>query len=142
MKSNTLVALAVAGTLACGGVVAGGLKHGSSVEVAGPASVSESAPWLANQAHSAGWSRGMHDDAVGASAGVAGSGSGGFDSRSTSGLGASSSRLESSVSGPYMVEYWLWTDDAPATGASSGRGASGSGGFDSMSSLSERSPDT
>ena len=151
MKSRTLMALAVAGTFAAGGAFAGGTYHGAkhgsmhgSVEVVSPSSVSESAPWLANEAHSAGWSNqgssdtivGMHelsDAHVGASSAIGGSGQGGFDSMSTSGFDSLS--YDYSLSGPIGVEYWLWGSDSEpyGTGASSSIGGSGSGGFDSSS---------
>ena len=146
MKSKTLMALAVAGTFACGGAFAGGMhhgaKHGSSVEITSPSSVNESAPWLANQSHSSGWSThssdaviGMHDslqsDAhVGASAGSGGSGFGGFDSMSVGTFDSSFGGYDYSMSGPYSVEYWLWGDEIYGTGTSSGLGGGGSGGFD------------
>ena len=155
MKSSTLMALAVAGTFAAGGAFAGGMhhgtKHGSSFEVATPSSVNESAPWLASQPHSSGWSShdssstvaGMQDSlhsdaAIGASADLGGSGHGGFDSTSLSGFDSSLSGLDYSLSG---VDYWLWGADIEGTGASSGAGGSGSGGFDSMSSFSDSSFD-
>jgi hypothetical protein len=154
MKSRTLTALAVAGTFACGGAFAGGMHgkhhssmHGSGVEVATPSAVNESAPWLANQMHSAGWSTqsststvltmddSLHSHSfVGASSDLGGSGSGGFDSMSMSNSGFDSSLpgLDYSLSG---VDYWLWGDEIYGTGTSSGIGGSGSGGFDSMSSF-------
>ena len=158
MKSKTLMALAVAGAFACGGAFAGGMhhgaKHGSGVEVTSPSSVNESAPWLANQSHSAGWSThsrdaviGMHDsmqsDAhVGASTDLGGSGSGGFDSMSMGNFDSSFGGYDYSLSGPYSVEYWLWGDEIYGTGTSSGLGGGGSGGFDSMSGYSDGSIDT
>lgn len=147
MKSKTLTALAVAGAFAAGGAFAGGGlhhgKHHSGVEVQTPMSVNESAPWLANESHGAGWSThpesstivgmhdGLHSDSIGASSSVGGSGSGGFDSMSSTGFDSSMTSFETSSIGG--VEYWLLGDEA--TGMSSGIGGSGSGGFDSMSSL-------
>jgi len=154
MKSRaTLMALAVAGTFACGGAFGGPFHHGahssvqgSSVEVVGPSSVDESAPSLANQLHSAGWSSpaspstviGMQEDQhsdgpVGASSSVSASGSGGFDSLGMSerGYDASIYGLDYSLSDASGVDYWLWGDESNGTGASSSAGASGSGGFDS-----------
>ena len=159
MKTNTLMALAVAGTFACGGAFAGGMHkgahhgmQGSSIEVATPSSVNESAPWLANHAHSAGWSNGfsstvigmqdgLHSDGpVGTSASIGGSGSGGFDSMSTSAFDSSFTGYDYSLSGTNGAEYWLWgaeSNESHGTGMSSGIGGSGAGGFDSMSSLSD-----
>jgi len=155
MKSKTLMALAVAGTFACGGAFAGPFHHGahhsglqsSSVEVISPSSVDESAPWLASQPHSARWSdesarsatvigmqEGLHSDgAVGASTSVSASGYGGFDSLSMSdrGYDASLYGLDYSLSDASGVEYWLWGDESYGTGASSGASGTGSGGFDS-----------
>jgi hypothetical protein len=153
MKSRTLMALAVAGTFVCGSAFAGGMKHGSSLEVATPSSVNESAPWLANQSHSTGWTSrstntviGMQDSEhgfapIGASAGIGGSGFGGFDSTTLSASDSSFSGFDYSLSGPSGVEYWLWGDEIYGTGASSSSGGSGSGGFDSMSSFSDGSFD-
>jgi len=153
MKSRTLMALAVAGTFACGGAFAGpfhqhGSLQGSSVEVANPSSVDESAPSLSNRLHSAGWSspaststvlgmqEGLHSDGpVGASSSVSASGSGGFDSLGMSdrGYDASIYGLDYSLSDASGVDYWLWGDESygTGTGTSSSAGASGSGGFDS-----------
>lgn len=151
MKSKTLMALAVAGTFACGGAFAGPFHHssvqGSSVEVIGPSSVDESAPSLANQLHSAGWSsptststvigmqEGLHSDGpVGASSSVSASGYGGFDSLGMSdrGYDASIYGLDYSLSDASGVDYWLWGDESSyGTGMSSSASASGSGGFDS-----------
>ena len=147
MKSRTLMALAVAGTFACGGAFAGGMHHGakhgsmqsSSVEAITPSSPNESAPWLANTPHGAGWAThgststivGMDhslgvDSYVGASASSSAFGSGGFDSRT-------SSSLDTSLDDMAYVEYWLLGDESPGTGTSSSVGGSGYGGFDSMS---------
>jgi len=151
MKSRTLMALAVAGTFACGGAFAGPFHHhgslqGSSVEVASPSSVDESAPSLSNRLHSAGWSspaststivgmqEGLHSDGpVGASSSLGASGSGGFDSLGMSdrGYDASLYGLDYSLNDASGVDYWLWGDEANGTGASSSASASGSGGFDS-----------
>lgn len=166
MKSTTLMALAVAGTFACGGAIAeplhfGGSSasntHGSSYEAVTPSSVDESAPWLANQAHSAGWTSGSSmddnvvglqqgvygDESIGASSSMGGSGSGGFDSLSmggTQGYDASIYGLDYSLNDSGGVDYWLLGDESSsATGASSSAGGSGSGGYDSMSSSFEQS---
>src|SRR5829696_880352 len=84
MKSRSLLALAVAGAFACGGAFAG--PHHNSTEVLTPSSVNESAPWLANQPHSAGWTthgshvamgvqQGQHTDGpVGTSSAASGAG--------------------------------------------------------------------
>jgi len=160
------MALAVAGTFACGGAFAGGMHHGAkhsgSVEVSTPSSVNESAPWLANKSHSAGWSTSstntvvgmqdsLHSDShIGASSPSGGSGFGQFssmsdstsDSMSMSNFDSSFGGYDYSLSGPYAVEYWLWGDEIYGTGASSSLGGSGSGGFDSMSSFSDGSFDT
>jgi hypothetical protein len=147
MKSKTLMALAVAGTFACGGALAGGFHHGgahtstqgSPYEVQTPASVDESAPWLANLPHTAGWSsdnasasvigmqEGLHSDGpVGMSSSLGGTGSGGYDSTSS---------IEGEPVALTITEYWLvGADDnesTAGTGASSSFGGSGSGGFDS-----------
>jgi len=162
MKSKTLMALAVAGTFACGGAIAGpfhmhqgssGMQNGaqaSSYEAITPSSVSESAPWLANQAHSAGWTGnagtqndvvGMRggDEAVGASSSIGGYGSGGFDSLSMSdpkGYDASIYGLDYSLNDTGGVDYWLLGDDSNlGTGVSSSVGGSGSLGFDSLTSV-------
>ena len=157
MKSRTLMALAVAGTFACGGAFAGGThgKHHSATEVTTPMSVNESAPWLANQPHSAGWSDqgssstivGMQDSLhgesfVGASSDLGGSGYGGFDSSSVSshsGFDSSLTGFDHSLSG---VDYWLWGDEIYGTGASSSAGGSGYGGFESSSLGSDQSFDS
>jgi hypothetical protein len=150
MKSKTLVALAVAGTFACGGAFAGGMHHmkHSSAEAITPSSVSESAPWLANQPHSAGWTGnassstvvGMDhslgsDSHVGASSSIGGHGSGGFDSMSSGSLGYDSSihAFDTSLGDSVYVEYWLLGDEVYGTGTSSSASGSGYGGFDSMS---------
>jgi hypothetical protein len=150
------MALAVAGTFACGGAFAGGMHHGakhgsvqsSSVEAITPSSPNESAPWLANTPHSAGWTStgstrtvlGMDDSLVvdsyvGASSSIGASGSGGFDSMSSGSLGYDSSiyGLDTSLGDTAYVEYWLLGDESPGTGTSSGTSGSGYGGFDSMS---------
>jgi hypothetical protein len=157
MKSKALMTLAVAGTFACGGVFAGPFHHGvhhsslqgSSVEVIGPSSVDESAPSLANQPHSAGWTdqsassstvigmqEGLFSDGpVGASSSLGASGEGGYDSLGMSDRGYDGSfyGLDYSLSDASGVDYWLWGDESSesGTGASSSAGASGSGGFDS-----------
>ena len=152
MKSRTFMALAVAGTFACGSAFAGGFKHHSSShfdaahEVQTPTSVNESAPWLANEMHGAGWSihdsgstvigmqEGLHSDGpIGTSSSISGFGTGGFDSMSSSRFDSSVSGLDSSLGGSSGVEYWLWGSDS--VGTSSSVGGSGSGGFDSTSSL-------
>jgi hypothetical protein len=150
MKSRTLMALAVAGTFACGGALAGGFHHGgvqssmqgSPYEVQTPMSVDESAPWLANLPHTAGWSsdnasasvigmqEGLHSDGpVGTSSSLGGTGSGGYDSTSS---------LSGEPVALITTEYWLvGADDnesTAGTGASSSSGGSGSGGFDSSMS--------
>lgn len=151
MKSRTLMALAVAGTFACGGAFAGGMHHGakhgsvqsSSVEAITPSSPNESAPWLANMPHGAGWTSngssstvlGMDDSLgvdsyVGASPGMGASGSGGFDSMSSSSLGYG---FDAPPGETAYVEYWLLGSESDATGTSSGASGSGYGGFDSMS---------
>src|SRR3954468_14621292 len=139
MKSRTLMALTVAGTFACGGAIAGpfhfgmhngnsGMQNGaqaSSYEAITPSSVNESAPWLANQPHSAGWMGNggapnnvvglLSDDAaVGASASTGGSGYGGFDSLGmgdTQGYDASIYGLDYSLNDTGGVDYWLLGDD-------------------------------
>jgi hypothetical protein len=152
MKSRTLIALAVAGTFSCGGAIAGGFHHGaadtgmnaaSTHEVQTPMSVDESAPWLANQQHSAGWSsnarpsdaigmqQGLHSDGpVGASPATGASGSGGYES---------SSSLSGEPVALTITEYWLiGADDnesTAGTGASSSFGGAGSGGFDSSAAF-------
>jgi hypothetical protein len=155
MKSRTLMALAVAGIFACGGAFAGGMHHGaqhgmqsSTAEAITPSSVNESAPWLANAPHSAGWTGnaststvvGMDDSFrsdsyVGASSSSGGSGYGGFDSMSSSSLGYDSSiyGLDTSLGDTAYVEYWLLGDESYGTGTSSSASGSGYGGFDSMS---------
>jgi hypothetical protein len=155
MKSRTFMALAVAGTFACGSAFAGGVHHGAqhssshstSIEVQTPSSVNESAPWLANQPHSAGWATqqpstamGMQegqfsDGPVGTSSSIGGSGSAGFDSMSSTGFDSSMSGIGFDVSSLGGVEYWLLGDDSYGTGTTSSLSGSGSGGFDSMSSL-------
>jgi hypothetical protein len=107
MKLGTIVGVAVAGVFAwSAGANAGGFaKHGSwfggdkhasssmwnGYEVRTPSSVNESAPWLANEPHMAGFSHqsasasssdrfGDATYGTGASSGVSGFGSGGFDS--------------------------------------------------------------
>ena len=143
------MALAVAGTFAWGGALAGGMHHGakhgsmqsSSVEAITPSSPNESAPWLANTRHGAGWESsgststvvGMDhslgiDSYVGASSSSSAFGSGGFDSMSSSSLG-----LDTSLGDTAYVEYWLMGDESSGTGTSSSAGGSGYGGFDSMS---------
>jgi hypothetical protein len=150
MKSRTLIALAVAGTFACGSAIAGGfhsgathsgMNAGSTHEVQTPMSVDESAPWRANEQHTAGWSpsnrssdvigmqEGLHSDGpVGMNSGMSSdasaSGSGGFDSSAS--LSGESVALT-------ITEYWLVgaDDSESATGASSSVAGSGSGGFDS-----------
>ena len=149
MKSKTLMALAVAGTFACGGAFAGGGmhgKHGSAHEAITPSSVNESAPWLANLPHSAGWfgngqthtasvTQDFHSD-VGASSSVGGSGSLGFDSTSMSSSGYELSGLDYTLGDSGGVDYWLLGSDSFGTGASSSLGGSGFVGFDSLSSFS------
>jgi hypothetical protein len=150
MKSRTLIALAVAGTFACGSAIAGGFHHGSTHssmnagsphEVQTPMSVDESAPWRANEQHTAGWSsssgssdvigmqEGLHSDGpVGVSSGMSASGSGGFDS---------SASLSGEPVALTITEYWLVgaDDSESATGASSSFAGSGSGGFDSSAAF-------
>ena len=155
MKSRTLMALAVAGTFACGGAFAGGMHHGakhgsvqsSSVEAITPSSPNESAPWLANMPHGAGWTRNDSsstvisrdesvgvDNYVGASSSMGASGSGGFDSMSDSMSSSSLDYgLDTSLGDTAYVEYWLLGDESHGTGTSSGASGSGYGGFDSMS---------
>ena len=133
MKSKTILAVAVAGTFAWStGVLAGGLHH-SSAEVLTPSSVSESAPWLAGQPHSAGWSSpestivssaaderfGSFSLGAGASSDRGGSGSVGYDTSSS--LGG-----DSTVA---IVEYWLIGTEPAYTGASGSVSGFGSGGF-------------
>jgi hypothetical protein len=149
------MALAVAGTFACGGAFAGGLHHGaqhgmqsSSAEAITPSSVNESSPWLANLPHSAGWTGnaststvvGMDDSLqsdsyIGASSSIGGGGSGGYDSMSSSSLGYDSSiyGLDTSLGDTAYVEYWLLGSEPYGTGVSSSIGGSGYGGFDSTS---------
>jgi hypothetical protein len=167
MKSKTLMTLAVAGSFACGGAAFAGPFHfphgaqqtsmqGSAEEVMTPSSVDESAPWLANEAHSAGWidhgsgsavigmQEGLFSDGpVGSSSSLGGSGSGGFDSMSLSdsgaGYDASVYGLDYSLNEPSGADYWLWgseSDSGYGTGMSSSAGAGGSGGFDSTASFS------
>ena len=164
MKRNTLMALAVAGTFACGGAFAGPFHFGghqsgnggmqaSSAEAITPSSVNESAPWLANQPHSAGWmgnagtmntTVGISDDfygnSVGASSAESAWGSGGYDSvsmSSTPGYDASIYGLDYSLNDTGGVDYWLLGDDSLyGTGVSSSTAGYGSVGFDSMSSPS------
>jgi hypothetical protein len=149
MKSRTLIALAVAGSFACGSAIAGGFHHGSTRgmnagsphEVQTPMSVDESAPWRANEQHTAGWSssnrpsdvigmqEGLHSDGpVGASSDMSASGSGGFDS---------SASLSGEPVALTITEYWLVgaDDSESATGASSSFAGSGSGGFDSAAAF-------
>lgn len=156
MKSKTLIALAVAGTFACGGAFAGGFHHGaqqqhgmqaSSAEVITPSSVNESAPWLANYPHSSGWTGNasrnavvgmddsLHGDYIGASSSIGASGSGGYDSMSSSTLGYDSSiyGFDTSLGDTAYVEYWLLGDESYGTGTSSSVSGTGSVGFDSMS---------
>ena len=150
MKSKTLVALAVASTFACGGAFAGGLHHmkSSAAEAITPSSVNESAPWLSNEPHSAGWSGNASTStivsldenlntvsSVGASSSIGGYGSGGFDSMSSSSLGYDSSiyGLDTSLGDVAYVEYWLLGSEDLGTGTSSSLGGSGYGGFDSTS---------
>jgi hypothetical protein len=112
--------------------------QGSTTEAMTPTSVDESAPWLTNTPHSAGWStQGSGSTAIGASSDIGGSGSGGFDSlsMSSSGFDSSLTGYDHSLSDSGGVEYWLWGDESYGTGASSSIGGSGSGGFDSTSSL-------
>ena len=138
MKSRSFVPLAIAVAFAASsGAMAGGASH--RVEVSTPSSVSESAPWLAGKPHLAGWSASgstmalsMSRDlstpqngfAMGASAGMSGSGSGGFDSFDVA----------------EGKEYWLVGDESSGTdsavGRSSSLGGSGSVGFDSSMSSS------
>jgi hypothetical protein len=114
MKSKSLIAMAVAGTLAYS---AGAFAHGfeRSTEIQTPASVSESAPWLTGQPHLAGSQRmssmaseRMSDSSMstGASSGMSGYGSGGYDS-------TLSSASESPMTGRLKhVEYWLLGDES------------------------------
>jgi hypothetical protein len=110
MKSKSLIAMAVAGTLAYS---AGAFGHGfeRSTEIQTPASVSESAPWLTGQPHLAGSQRmsSMASDSsmsTGASSGMSGYGSGGYDS-------TLSSASESPMTGRLKhVEYWLLGDES------------------------------
>jgi hypothetical protein len=162
MKSRTLTALAVAGAFACGGAFAGGMHHaaqhsstqGRGFEVSTPSSVDESAPWLANQAHSAGWAspdsthtvigmqEGLHSDPIGASSALGGSGSGGYDSMSSLGYDSSIYGLDYSLNDTGGVDYWLLGDESTfGTGASSSVTGSGYGGLDSMSLNSDESFD-
>jgi hypothetical protein len=150
MKSKTLMALAIAGTFACGGAFAGGMHHmkSSSAEAITPSAVNESAPWLANKPHSDGWSGnaststvvGLDENLntvshVGASSDIGGSGYGGFDSMSSSSLGYDGSiyGLDTSLGDTAYVEYWLLGSPDFGRGTSSSLGGSGYGGFDSMS---------
>jgi hypothetical protein len=105
-------------------------------------SVSESAPWLANQPHSAGWStHGSHmamgvqegqftDGPVGTSSAMSGAGSVGFSSDGHDSTALSDSAHDTMVT----TEYWLLGTDAEplGTGASSSTSGFGGGGFDSM----------
>jgi hypothetical protein len=119
------------------------MNAGSPYEVQTPMSVDESAPWLANQQHTAGWTsnsrssdvigmqEGLHSDGpVGASSDMSASGSGGYDS--SAGLTGEPVALT-------ITEYWLiGADDnesTAGTGASSSFGGSGSGGFDSSAAF-------
>src|SRR5712671_6342349 len=95
MKSKTILALTVAGTFAFSGAVFAGGVHRSSVEVQTPSSVDESAPWLTGRPHLGGWTSqdrmsGTNNEqssdsiGVGASSAMNGSGSGGYDSATSS----------------------------------------------------------
>jgi hypothetical protein len=163
MKSKSLLALAVAGAFACGSAFAGaGHHHGSmNSEVSTPMSVNESAPWLATQQHSSGWSShdsqmavGVHegqftDGPVGTSSSTGANGSGGYDSSASHGRDQSSAFGSSSYdstalsedSGDTLLitEYWLigTPDQEMGTGASSSFGGSGAGGFDSSTPMND-----
>ena len=155
-KTKTLIALAVAGTLACAGAFAGGMHHGSnmsSTEVQTPASVDESAPWLTGKPHLAGWAASdthmtigfqdgqFSDGPVGTSSGLSAMGSGGYDSTGSIGsdLSMSDAQVINSGDSVTVVEYWLLGADPSAVGTTSSLGGSGSGGFDS--SMSEETTD-
>jgi len=153
MKSKTLMAMAIASTFACAGAFAGGGHHAghmssqSSYEVQTPASVSESAPSLTNHStlpsgptasSSIGFQEGQFSDGpVGTSGPASGTGSGGYDSTLSASPSddLSMSNMQTLDSGDSFtfVEYWLLGDEPTATGVSSSSGASGSGGFNSMS---------
>jgi len=124
MTPRTLIAVAVAGTFAwSAGALAHGLQRG--VEIQTPASVSESAPWLTGQPHLAGWSaqRATHVSslaseqptnssmAMGASSGMSGSGSAGYDSTDSTLSSASDSPMIGRVK---HVEYWLLGEESAA----------------------------
>jgi len=169
MKSKTLVALAVAGSFACASAFAGGYHRGMNSgsgmtgEVQTPASVSESAPWLAAQHdHLSGWHsdstmrtagfrEGQFSDGpapdigTGASSSMGGTGSGAFDSSMSSpesksdqyvpfNDAVSDARTIDGGDSVGYVEYWLLGEDS-GTGASASASGSGTVGFDSMSGM-------
>jgi len=133
-KSKTLMALAVAGTLAWStGAMANGMHHRTEIQT--PASVSESAPWLTGQQHLAGWSNDTmsrsaqeyFSDAsagTGASSGMSGYGSGAYDSAMSSG------NDDATVARVEFVEYWLLGDASSDTSAESIVSDAGTVGYD------------
>jgi hypothetical protein len=133
-KSKTLMALAVAGTLAWStGAMANGMHHRTEIQT--PASVSESAPWLTGQQHLAGWSNDTmsrsaqeyFSDAsasTGASSGMSGYGSGAYDSAMSSG------NDDATVARVEFVEYWLLGDASSDTSSESMVSDAGSVGYD------------
>lgn len=138
MKSQTLIALAVAGTCAwsasalAGGMHGAQMKPGMSVEVQTPSSVDESAPWLSGESHLGGWSSSQSSSMALAPAREP-------VGDSTSGIGASVSRSGSgSVSSDPLAtnettEYWLIgsKSEEANVGSSALEGAGGSVSFDS-----------
>ena len=122
MKHTPLIALAVAGVFAwTAGVLAGGTS-GHSVQT--PSSVNESAPSLI-------------DDPVVSSGSESGAtaagqiGRGDIPVGAASSSGSGSTAFDSDASASAGTEYWHMGEESSETGASSGRGASGSLDFDS-----------
>jgi len=157
MKTKSILALAVAGALACGSAIAGPGHHHSATDVSTPMSVDESAPWRANQAHSSGWAT-SHDThmAMGVQEGQFTDGPVGtssFDSGHGS-VGYDSTALSEDAPVLLVTEYWLLGTDngtvnesTVGTGASSSESGYGSVGFDSSTQGSDTStyyfePDT
>src|SRR5688572_9306242 len=112
MKSRTLLSMAVAGAFVCSSAFAGGAHH-SSHEVLTPMSVNESAPWLAAEPHTAGWSApeatltaSMDQEqfgdssSIGANSSASGAGSVGYDS-------TSSMESDPTIASGETVKYWL-----------------------------------
>jgi hypothetical protein len=129
MKSKTLVATAVAGAFACStGAFAG--NSWNAHEVRTPSSVDESAPWLANESHTP------------ASASTMTFASTSGDRTVIDAPVASSTIADvSATTNTAYTEYWLLGSESADIGASSGFPGTGSIGFDSSMSSSQRALD-